>query len=70
MVAKKQNLGEVAIPEGTARVEAVEKVAVETPAAEHGQKLTVAEAIAWLRTLPLPPEGDCTELVREMRDAR
>ena len=65
MVAKKQNPGEVAIPEGTAQVEAVE-----TPAAEYGQKLTVAEAIAWLRTLPLPPEGDCTELVREMRDAR
>ena len=69
MVAKKQNPVEVAAPEGTAQIEAVETVAVETPA-EQGQKLTVAEAIAWLRTLPLPPEGDCTELVREMRDAR
>lgn len=70
MVAKKQNLEEVAIPEVTAQVAAVETVAVDTPAAEHGQKLTVEEAIAWLRTLPLPPEGDCAELVREMRDAR
>lgn len=69
MVAKKQNPAEVAAPEGTAQIEAAETVAVETPA-EQGRKLTVAEAIAWLRTLPLPPEGDCTELVREMRDAR
>lgn len=69
MVAKKQNPAEIAAPEGTAPIEVADTVAIETPA-EPGQKLTVAEAIAWLRTLPLPPEGDCTELVREMRDAR
>ena len=69
MVAKNQNPAESAAPEGTAQIEATETVAIETPA-EPGQKLTVAEAIGWLRTLPLPPEGDCTELVREMRDAR
>ena len=33
-------------------------------------KLTVAEALAWLDTQIFATEGDSTEIVREMRDAR
>ena len=33
-------------------------------------KLTVAEALAWLEAQTFATEGDSTEIVREMRDAR
>ena len=40
------------------------------PIPQETGKSTVAEALAWLDTQIFATEGDSTEIVREMRDAR
>ena len=40
------------------------------PIPQETGKSTVAEAPAWLDTRTFATEGDSTEIVREMRDAR
>ena len=52
-----------------AQVDVIEVSAGENPAPEE-PKLTVAEALAWLDDQTFATEGDSTEIVREMRDAR
>ena len=51
------------------QVDVIEVSAGENPAPEE-PKLTVAEALAWLDDQTFATEGDSTEIVREMRDAR
>lgn len=57
------------IRSGGAQVDVIEVSVGENLSPEEA-KLTVAEALAWLDDQTFATEGDSTEIVREMRDAR